>query len=101
MSVDRADVQPTGWLFTRDNESVRMTVEDQPSGAALVVRGPGTASATYQFPTMDALMEFAKGQEQQLQRDGFHLQAIAERRVGSDRRAEPRTDISERRRRDR
>ena len=91
-------MQPTGWLFTRDNESVRMTVEDQPSGAALVVRGPGTASATYQFPSMDALMEFARLQEQELQRKGFHLQAIAERRVG-DRRTAPRPDGAERRRR--
>ena len=91
-------MQPTGWLFTRGNESVRMIVEDQPPGAALVVRGPGTASATYQFPTLDALMEFARLQEQQLQRDGFQLQAIAERRVG-DRRSEPRPDVPDRRRR--
>ena len=91
-------MQPTGWLFTRGNESVRMIVEDQPPGAALVVRGPGTASATYQFPTMDALMEFAKLREQELQGEGFHLQAIAERRVG-DRRSEPRPDTPDRRRR--
>jgi hypothetical protein len=76
-----------------------MTVEDQPSGVALLVRGPGTASATYQFPTHDALMEFAKLQEQQLQREGFQLQAIAERRVRDDRRSEPRPDMPERRRR--
>jgi hypothetical protein len=92
-------VQPTGWLFTRGNESVRMTVEDQPSGASLVVRGPGTASAAYQFPTLDALMEFARLQEQQLQREGFQLQAIAERRVGDERRSEPRPDRPDRRQR--
>ena len=76
-----------------------MTVEDAPAGMVLVVRGPGTVSATYDFPDLSALMEFASLQEQQLRRDGFQLQAIAERRSGSDRRQESREDFPDRRRR--
>jgi hypothetical protein len=74
-----------------------MTVEDRPPGAVLVVRGPGTATATYDFPTLEALMEFAALQEQQLHQEGFQLQAIAERRVEGDRRGEPRQGTSDRR----
>ncbi len=99
MSPAHADVQPTGWLFTRGNASVRMTVEDGAAGLVLVVRGPGTASSSYEFPDRVALMEFASLQDQQLRQEGFQLQAIAERRSGGDRPGEPRPDFSERRRR--
>ena len=90
-------MQPTGWLFTRGNASVRMTVEDRPPGAVLVVRGPGTATATYDFPALEALMEFAALQQQQLQQEGFQLQAVAERRVEGDRRGDARPGSSDRR----
>ena len=94
----QADPQPTGWLFTRGDASVRMTVDEQALGVVLIVRGPGTASAAYDFPDLHALMEFAALQEQQLQQEGFQLQAIAERRAG-DRRREPREGLADRRRR--
>lgn len=99
MTSAHADVQPTGWLFTRGNASVRMTVEEGAAGLVLVVRGPGTAAASYDFPHRSALMEFASLQEQQLRQEGFQLQAIAERRSGSDRSGQPRPDFPERRRR--
>jgi hypothetical protein len=94
-----ADAQPTGWLFTRGNASVRMTVEEEPARVVLIVRGPGTASAAYDFPDLTALMEFAALQEQQLQQEGFQLQARAERRSTDDRRQAPRPNGPERRRR--
>ena len=99
VTSSHAHVQPTGWLFTRGDASVRMSVDERAVGAALIVRGPGTASATYEFPDMNALMEFAALQEEQLQQEGFQLQAIAERRSGSDGRREPRGGFPERRRR--
>ena len=98
MTSSHAHVRPTGWLFTRGDASVRMTVDERAAGVALIVRGPGTASTTYDFPDMDALMEFAARQEEQLQQDGFHLQAIAERRSEGGAR-EPRPGLPDRRRR--
>jgi hypothetical protein len=98
VTFTHADVQRTGWLFTRGNASVRMTVEEEPARTVLLVRGPGTAAAAYDFPDLTALMEFAALQESQLQEEGFQLQAIAERR--SDvRRVDPRPDFLDRRRR--
>jgi hypothetical protein len=59
-----------------------MTVSEDPTGTALVVLGPGAASATYRFTDMASLTAFADGQEQKLLDEGFHLQAVAERRTG-------------------
>jgi hypothetical protein len=100
--------QPTSWLFTRGDSSVRMTVDDQSPGAlppgtdrddplVLIVRGPGTAVATYDFPDMKALMDFAALEERKLQTAGFQLQAIAERR-SADRSDDTRSDRRDRRR---
>ena len=76
-----------------------MTVDEQEAQAVLIVRGPGTALATYEFPDVNALMEFAGQQEHRLQGEGFQLQAIAERRAGQDRRHETRPGGVDRRRR--
>jgi len=76
-----------------------MTVDDQSAATAvLIVRGPGTAMATHDFPDLKALMEFAEQQERRLQDEGFHLQAIAERRASPDRRQAARPGAIERRR---
>jgi hypothetical protein len=72
----------TAWLFTRGDPSVTMTASEDPTGIALVVLGPGAASATYRFTDMTSLTAFAEGQEQKLLDEGFHLQAVAERRAG-------------------
>jgi hypothetical protein len=74
-----------------------MTVDDQDGRVTLAVRGPGVTTATYHFPDLQALMEFAQRQEQQLQDDGFQLQAIAERRTGRERRGAMRPDATDRR----
>jgi hypothetical protein len=86
----------TAWLFTRGDSSVSMTVNEDPSGIVLVVLGPGAASATYRFTDMAALTAFAEGQEQKLIDEGFHLQAVAERRTG---RTAPPSGVPDRRRR--
>jgi hypothetical protein len=76
-----------------------MTVNDDPSALSLVVLGPGAASATYPFTSMAALRTFAEAQEQKLLAEGFHLQAVAERRANRDRRGVPPPGIPDRRRR--
>jgi hypothetical protein len=74
-----------------------MTVEDEPARIVLVVRGPGVATTTHDFPDLATLMAFAAVQEQELQQQGFQLQARAERRA-SDRLTDPRTEGLDRRR---
>ena len=77
-----------------------MTVDDQPGDELLlVVRGPGVATATYDFAGMDALMAFADAEERRLLDSGFQLQAVAERRGGADRRQGDRSGSPDRRRR--
>jgi hypothetical protein len=79
-----------------------MTVDDHSAtNTVLLVCGPGTAMATYDFPDLDALMSFVEQQERRLREDGFHLHATAERRAGGDRRQPPREDGVERRRQSR
>jgi hypothetical protein len=87
--ADREDVgiqdaasHRTAWLFTRGDSSVTMSVNEDKSGLALVVLGPGAASATYRFTQKTALTAFAEAQEQKLLDEGFQLQAVAERRSG-------------------
>jgi hypothetical protein len=85
----------TAWLFTRGDGSVTMTITADPGGIALIVLGPGDSSATYHFTQRSAVMAFAQAQEQKLLDEGFHLQAVAERRSG---RGEPREGTADRRR---
>jgi hypothetical protein len=73
-----------------------MSVSEDDSGMALVVLGPAAATATYRFTHKNALTAFAQAQEQKLLDEGFHLQAVAERRNG---RGGPRPSGPERRRR--
>jgi hypothetical protein len=80
VAIDADGANRTAWLFTRGDSSVTMTVTDDASGVALVVLGPGDASATYRFSQRKALAAFADAQERKLLDEGFHLQAVAERR---------------------
>lgn len=96
MAIEGAALHRTAWLFTRGDSSVTMSVSEDDAGIALVVLGPGAATATYRFTHKNALTAFAQGQEQKLLDEGFQLQAVAERRNG---RGGPRPGGPERRRR--
>lgn len=80
------DRLPTAWLFTRGEASVHMEVIERSRGLHLTVRGPGFASAAHDFADRHALLAFTRAQELELRAAGFHLQAVAERRSGEDRR---------------
>jgi hypothetical protein len=95
VALEGAALHRTAWLFTRGDSSVTMSVSEDDSGIALVVLGPGAATATYRFTHRNALTAFAQAQEQKLLDEGFHLQAVAERRSG---RRGPRPGGPERRR---
>ena len=76
-----------------------MAVVENARGLLLIVRGPGTSSATYHFKNATMLDAFASEMDLTFAADGYQLQAVAERRTGSDRRAASRPGIVDRRRR--
>ena len=73
------------WLFTRDDESVRLQIHEQGDAFRLAVHGPGSAQASHDFETMSSLMIFVTNYQEQLKSNNFKLQASAERRGGGDR----------------
>jgi hypothetical protein len=93
-------MQQTAWLFTREGESVRLEVEvqDGSAGAQLFVSGPGEVSNAYDFDDERSLEGFRTTYERDLLERGFRLQAVAERRGGTDRRTDSRPGVRERRR---
>jgi hypothetical protein len=68
------------WLFTRDDESVRLQIHEQGDAFRLAVSGPGSAQASHDFETMSSLMIFVTNYQEQLKNNNFKLQASAERR---------------------
>jgi hypothetical protein len=73
------------WLFTRDDESVRLQIHEQGDAFRLFVSGPGTAQTSHDFETMTSLMIFVTNFQEQLRANNYKLQASAERRGGGAR----------------
>jgi len=69
------------WLFTRDEQSVRLEIYEVGDGFRLLVLGPGYAQASHEFDSMGSLMTFVTSYQERLRTDNFKLQASAERRV--------------------
>jgi hypothetical protein len=79
------NMQRTAWLYTRNEESVRLELVATGTGVQLTIDGPGAARATYDFPAGTAVERFREEYEQKLMADGYKLQAVAERRGNPDR----------------
>jgi hypothetical protein len=90
-------VQRTALLYTKDEQAVRLEVLESPGVLRLIVFGPGTEHRAFDFPDGKSLTEYQVTYERGLLDNGFHLQAIAERRAGANRRTRPR-DSTDRRR---
>jgi hypothetical protein len=69
------------WLFTRDEQSVRLEIYEVGDGFRLLALGPGFAQASHDFDSMASLMTFVASYQERLRADNFKLQASAERRV--------------------
>ena len=82
-NISMSTMQRTAWLFTRDQESVRVELLDTLTGVQLTIDGPGAASATHDFPAGTSMDSFRHDYEQKLLADGFTLQVVAERRTGA------------------
>ena len=74
------------WLYANEPHSVRLHVQPGPAGFQLVIRGPNSASAEFDFTEMANLENFRARYERDLLARGFVLQASGERRVQAERR---------------
>jgi hypothetical protein len=76
----------SSWLFIRRNETVRV-FRAGPPYLQLAIAGPRGHRRTLRFDREEELQEFQRDHEQQLMKDGWHLEgADVERRSGRDRR---------------
>lgn len=76
----------SSWLFIRRNETVRV-FRAGPPYLQLAIAGPKGHRRTLRFDREEELEEFQRDHEQQLMKDGWHLEgADVERRSGKDRR---------------
>jgi hypothetical protein len=81
---------PASWLFIRHNETVRVFRQGPPY-LQLAIAGPRGNRRTLRFDREADLQTFQRDHEQQLIKDGWHLEGVnVERRSGSDRRKSPR-----------
>ena len=78
-------MERTAWLFTRDQQSVRMELRRTADGVQLLIEGPGPAASQHDFPPGTSVESFRQDYEQKLLDDGYKLQVVAERRSGSAR----------------
>jgi hypothetical protein len=90
---------PASWLFIRRNETVRV-FRPGPPYLQLAIAGPKGHRRTLRFDREEELQEFQRDHEQQLMKDGWHLEGTdVERRSGRDRRrmargSERRSEVS-------
>ena len=70
------------WLFTKDQESVRLSVRPVEGGFQLTISGPGLAAAEVSFAEMANLDLFREKYAQDLLGRGFQVEAAEERRSG-------------------
>ena len=75
-------VEQFAYLYTRDDESVHITVHRHFDGSRVSINGPLLAQVMHQFPTLESAEAFVSQFREQLAADGFRLQASAERRSG-------------------
>lgn len=77
---------PSSWLFIRHNETVRV-FRPGPPYLQLAIAGPQGHRRTLRFDREVDLQAFQRDHEQQLIKDGWHLEGVdIERRSGKDRR---------------
>lgn len=73
-------MERTAWLFTRDQESVRIELRTTSRGVQLAIEGPGAARSSYDFPVGTAVDGFRRAYEEKLLANGYRLQVVSERR---------------------
>jgi hypothetical protein len=87
------------WLYSRGDDSVRIEVRELGHALQLVVCGPGSRQAAYDFADAASLIEHQASQEAHLLTQGYCLESFnADRRAGKERRRSTRVKSADRRR---
>lgn len=88
VDVDRPVIR----MFTQQLDTVRWEtrIADK-RGLELKVFGPGALRRSFSFQDALSLVEYQVQFERQLLSSGYGLMALSERRIGYDRRLQPRT----------
>jgi hypothetical protein len=82
----RPQTQAASWLFIRHNETVRV-FRPGPPYLQLAIAGPRGHRRMLRFDREEELQTFQRDHEEQLMKDGWHLEGMnVERRSGHDRR---------------
>jgi hypothetical protein len=77
----------SSWLFIRDSESIWI---ERPYDFSIIVAGPGTVRAQFDFPNEEALQAYQVATAERLTQAGWFLWGFDRERRQRDRRASPR-----------
>jgi len=97
--TSETELQPDAWLYTREDESVRVEVHEDAGVWAASITGPGTENRLRVFHDQSTFDTFRAEHNRELLSKGFRLRAMSERRTGETRTNPPATVIRHERRR--
>ena len=75
------ELQPEAWLYTREDESVRVEVYEDDGVWAASITGPGTENRLRVFHDATTLDTFRAEHMRELVSKGFRMRAMSERRA--------------------
>jgi hypothetical protein len=81
MATDVREFLPEAWLYTREDESVRVEVHEDAGVWAASIQGPGTENRLRVFHDQETFDTFRAEHNRELLSKGFRLRAMSERRT--------------------
>jgi hypothetical protein len=84
MAADPSEFQPEAWLYTREDESVRVEVHEEEGVWAASIEGPGLENRLRVFHEQATFDTFRSEHDRELQSKGFRLRVLSERRAGHE-----------------
>lgn len=101
MTSETLYLQLEAWLYTREDESVRVEVNEDSGVWAASITGPGTENRLRVFHDQATFDAFRAAHDRELLSKGFRLRAMSERRAPDVPRDKPQATVvrHERRRR--
>jgi len=99
MTSETAVLIPEAWLYTREDESVRVEVHEDGGVWAASITGPGTEHRLRVFHEQRTFDTFRAEHNRELLSKGFRLRVMSERRVSEAAVKPPATVVPHERRR--
>jgi uncharacterized protein YeaO (DUF488 family) len=92
MTPETTDLQPESWLYTREDESVRVAVHEDAGVWAASITGPGAENRLRVFHDQTTFDAFRTEHIRELVSKGFRMRAMSERRA-RDHKKRPRAKV--------